>query len=437
MSDTSSGGMNDVVLKIRSLFENTGVKQAESQMKKLLTTQQKFNVTAVTAAKNLGLQFDGMSRGVKLLERESRRFKGEYLSIMFLGMGLTRVFGGFYKTAYATFQKAVEGTDKANNSLQRLNAGWEFLKFSLIDALMSSGIFQWIVEGLIKAIDWFNNLGTDAKNAVNAIILTLIGLGTYLTLRGSITLGMTGLGEVYAANSALGIMKGLLSDVTKIATIYIAIKGASDALEEFRSGKYFAAFIDAIETGLAAYAAYGLIAGKGVNGYLFVMLVGLELTKSEDFVHSFIGLFTKIIAALVTFTKFIANAMAEGLRMAITNGVIDVLNDLAATLRRAGLSSAASMVQGLANGLENFKSKSNSFDWAKTYNDVLGQIAPAGDSLASLIYETRTQKDSSSKYTTNYVTNNIDMRQSSAGTDLMSRMGYGSYLPENNLLNLQ
>lgn len=126
-----------------------------------------------------------------------KRFKGELLSIMFLGMAITRTFGGFLTAAFQTFNKVTEGTSAANSQVGRLRAAWEFFKYSLINALLNNPMFQSFLEWIISLVDWFNSLSDTTKVFLGVGIGVAIAFGTLLTVVGLVGLGLIGLVQTW------------------------------------------------------------------------------------------------------------------------------------------------------------------------------------------------------------------------------------------------
>lgn len=124
----------------------------------------------------------------KEINKESKRFKGELMSMMFFGMALQRVFGGFLTSAFQTYSKITEGTKEANNAMTRLQASWEFFKFSMINVLMNSAIFVGFIDFIIKIIDWVSSLSDGWKAIFVTLIIILAGAGMLLTIIGAIGL---------------------------------------------------------------------------------------------------------------------------------------------------------------------------------------------------------------------------------------------------------
>lgn len=153
----------------------------------------------------------------KQLERAAKGFKGELLSLMFFGMALQRVFGGFLMSAFQTFNAVTEGTQASNNSVNRLGAAWEFFKFSLIEALTSSALFTFFIEAIIALVDWFSGLSQSTQAWIGWAIVAIAALGGLFTFFGIVGLGITGMRDSLAlAGESLKAFRGLFPKTAEI-----------------------------------------------------------------------------------------------------------------------------------------------------------------------------------------------------------------------------
>lgn len=95
------------------------------------------------------------------------------LSMLFTGMALKRVVDSALRAIFTTAQLAYGEVSEFNVLTNQLRANWEFFKFTLVEALMQSGLFQMFIGFLISAINWFNSLSPTAKRF---IVIMLVGL---------------------------------------------------------------------------------------------------------------------------------------------------------------------------------------------------------------------------------------------------------------------
>lgn len=120
----------------------------------------------------------------------TRKFKMEYLGLMFAGMALQRVTVGFLRSAITSYDKAFEKQSKFTKMTNRLTAAWEFFKFRLIETLANSKMFQFFVDMLVKVVDWLSNLSDTSLLAISSALITLAGVATLFMVGGQIMLGL-------------------------------------------------------------------------------------------------------------------------------------------------------------------------------------------------------------------------------------------------------
>jgi hypothetical protein len=81
--------------------------------------------------------------------KQAKSFKGHYLSIMFAGMQLQRMFGGLFKSMVQTYKEFTkDATTPLSESLTRLEANWKFLKFAMMEAAtpLLSKLANWLAD---------------------------------------------------------------------------------------------------------------------------------------------------------------------------------------------------------------------------------------------------------------------------------------------------
>lgn len=143
---------------------------------------------------------------------QNRRFKMEWLSIMFTGMALERTFGGIVKA-----QESLWGIT------QLVADAWTVVMIPVMEQLLP------IIIDLTNA---FMNLPEPVKEIIGWVVLLLAGLGTLLTTVGMLVLFWTnGLAPILAGMGGLsgivesvsGAVAGLGSAFAVIAVVIIAL----------------------------------------------------------------------------------------------------------------------------------------------------------------------------------------------------------------------
>ena len=120
------------------------------------------------------------SRVTRMASIQAKRFRFEWLSVMFAGMALSRVFGGLIRTQLELF--GVTGV---------LSAAW---------TLVLLPIMELITPILFKMLDLFMNMPQGMKLAVGAFVLLAGALGVILTVIGQLMLAYGGFSILIMSN---------------------------------------------------------------------------------------------------------------------------------------------------------------------------------------------------------------------------------------------
>lgn len=116
---------------------------------------------------------------MKKLKLETKAFSFDFLTLLFAGMMLQRTFGGMFKSIIDGYKKTVGLNSQFNRSVLKLQANFEFLKFSIANALNSPFVInaiEWFTDRLNQLSDWFSDNPGLATGLVAIIgALALIG----------------------------------------------------------------------------------------------------------------------------------------------------------------------------------------------------------------------------------------------------------------------
>jgi len=115
---------------------------------------------------------------------QSRRFKMEWLSVMFAGMAISRVFGGLVKTQMQLF-----------GVTDMLSAMWTLILLPVMET---------IVPILMDVITWLMNLPDSVKQAIGTFVILAAVLGGALMVIGQVALGIAGLSALFAGTALSG-----------------------------------------------------------------------------------------------------------------------------------------------------------------------------------------------------------------------------------------
>lgn len=165
---------------------------------------------------------------IKQASIKSRRFKFEWLSIMFAGMALSRVFGGLVKTQMQLF-----------GVTDMVGAAWTIV---LLPVMMA------ITPFLYALLDIFMNLSPEMKIAVGVFILMGAAIGGILLVVGQMALAIGGIALLFSTTfAAASIAIGAV--VLIIAGIGLVIGGVVTIIKNW--GKDWAAVVKGITYVLA------------------------------------------------------------------------------------------------------------------------------------------------------------------------------------------
>ena len=142
-----------------------------------------------------------LNQQIKDNAMSTQRFDINMLRILFTGMALQRVFGGLFRSMTNTFNRLEEGTSQGQENITQLQAGFEFFKFSVFDAIASTDLFSSFVDRGISLLRTLSNILSDPD--LSEIILTFSTVG--------VTAG-AGLSAVALLTQIGNLISGLLKE---------------------------------------------------------------------------------------------------------------------------------------------------------------------------------------------------------------------------------
>jgi len=156
----------------------------------------------------------------KSMRQMRRRYLGFGLAMLFSGMALKRFATTALRSLLNTWTTIMDKTAKYTNTVGKVTAAWEFLKFSIIDAFLASEMGRDFIEMLFNFIEWINNLSDSWKVTLAMIVIGLIVIGTLMLFFGQSFLFIFGVSQML--NVSMAVTAGLLS-VYLLAIILIGI----------------------------------------------------------------------------------------------------------------------------------------------------------------------------------------------------------------------
>lgn len=147
------------------------------------------------------------ARNLEEMTAKAKKFDMRMLSILFAGMALQRAFGGALRSIHNSFVKAENKSSALSQATMGLNAAWEFLKFSIFNALDQPGIRNFI-RWIIDIVNWTSDL-INKYPALGAAIVAAFGVlaatGSVGMVVAQFALGwksLFGIGGIFATSAA-------------------------------------------------------------------------------------------------------------------------------------------------------------------------------------------------------------------------------------------
>lgn len=258
--------IEEILLPIVTSFDDKGIKKATASINYLENTAKKLRVSTGSLRNSmaeLGLQFDkngeiirtsgqeikNQGRALTMLGHASRRFRFEWLSLMFAGMALYRTFGGLIR--------------------QQLELWGITELFSGVLAVLFIPLMETLLDPILKFSDWVMNLNPEMQKLVGWFVLGAAVLG-FLVM----TIGMGAL----AWGGFIKVIAGVVSAFQGLGPVITAIKG----------------FI------LGLSGTFLLVAG-----IIIAVVVGMVLAWKENFmgmrsvVDGFVRAFKQVIGGII------------------------------------------------------------------------------------------------------------------------------------------
>ena len=195
---------------------------------------------------------------ISITQNKLPKFQMQWLSMMFMGMQIQRTFGSFFQDAIKSIDKIEGYTGAWHKSTMKLNAAWEYFKFVFLDTLAQSPLFQYIVDLVVRLIDyvseneWLMNLtifGTILMWIAGWLLFNLSMLMLF-----SLSLKMFDFTKfgAFATQILPGVASGLLLIAIVLAILFVDIDNTKAAVNDF--GMAFEAMVDGKSE--AAYLAF-------------------------------------------------------------------------------------------------------------------------------------------------------------------------------------
>jgi ElaB/YqjD/DUF883 family membrane-anchored ribosome-binding protein len=206
--------------KDRDKFIPFDEKQIAKASKQLETTQKK----------QVADQKNAMREAEQARMKMQRGFLQGGLSIMFFGMQMKKFFEGIAQSSMSTFLKLSTDTEMANNTMNRLNAGIEGVRFAIGDAINTAlepfeEIFRNVIDHVIDFVDEHPNLiaWAVAIGLIVGTVMMLVGQFSLLIIGISAAkFAFGGMGGAATTAGAVGV-KGIMPLISKFVILIVAV----------------------------------------------------------------------------------------------------------------------------------------------------------------------------------------------------------------------
>jgi len=308
---------------------------------------------------------------------------GRNLSWMFFGMMVQRTMSGVLRSLTNTYKVATQGDSALGNATTRLSASWEFLKFSIMNALDNPGFIRFI-DWITRGIQWVGNFVAENEWAAYAILgtfATLFTFGTFLALFGQMALAWGATTVWMAATTAGGGMAPFAAGgAARLAfTNFIKWMGGLAVVVFAIEG-----FLDVKEGDFLGWL------GKSVGIFAFARIAGVG--SPHALVITAAILVTQLMLGGGFFDKF------ENLRES-TGG--DLLTEIFSWIgptpggviaQAAGIQAFWEGITGFSKDVENLKEKADELDDAQS-NNITTMDTFSGVTIPSNLEQMNNMKD--------------------------------------------
>lgn len=162
--------------------QRTLQQQMDRTGKSAQTITQALNKQGVTIADNgraydrAGNEINNLNQRVNRGVVQARRFKFEWLGVMFAGMQIQRTFGGMIKQVTKLL-------------------GWNKIFSSIIKTLLLPVLLP-LTNVLIDIMEWFQGLSKETRRMIGSFLVVAFVLGTFLMILGAVSLAVNSISRV-------------------------------------------------------------------------------------------------------------------------------------------------------------------------------------------------------------------------------------------------
>lgn len=174
-----------------------------------------------TQMKSMGDRGATLNKTIKQTTTGFRRFRMEFLSVLFFGMAIQRLFTGIARGAVNAFTKIIESSGIMTSALSKVTAYFTFLGFEVGRALDTA--LRPLLPIIWKIVNAVSKWIQKHPKLTSGIIGLGIALGGLMFILATFKLGMDGLVMILGGKAGLlGILSALVSPVGLIAAALAA-----------------------------------------------------------------------------------------------------------------------------------------------------------------------------------------------------------------------
>lgn len=259
---------------------------------------------------------DGFNKNNKAIGGMNKQMLGLGLGMTFFMWGVQMQLQRMLRSMFNTFTLAEGETGALNQQFNIVRANLAAISIAFFDAFAQSGLFDYILNFVVKAADWFLNLSDATREWIASFAIKSLVLLIGIQMAGQTILAINTLGSFFDKHALPQWKKSLAGGlVLSIALDLIT------SIKDFVEGNILKGLLNALEAVAGSFATYGLVTGKmGIAGTFFTLLVGLKLIEQGVFFKSLIGVASFIYGVfegLLVYAKSWAQYLGSGIYNAI------------------------------------------------------------------------------------------------------------------------
>ena len=280
-----------------------GMKNEQNRLNEMgimLGKQSKEYKAQQKVVNRLGKELKYNTNQMARMHHRTKKFNFDFLSLLFAGMMMQRVFGGMFKSITNNYKKITGMNSQFNKSIMKAQASFSYLKFAIASALESPGVMK-AIEWFTGALEWLGDWASEHPGwslLFLGIIGVLTALGTFAMIASGV-IQMAIMFDIFAmwgsSISKLFNVKSLIALKARILTLKtaminfktwvttnwkgIAIAGlniagmvlsVSDLIKNIKKNDWAGVIGDAIATGLYVAGAIASIFSGPAGLILFM-----------------------------------------------------------------------------------------------------------------------------------------------------------------------